>query len=90
YSSISYLAYLPVGVVKIDKTMVDVYLHDGKDVLIQNIINMVHSLGMKLIAEGIEEKWQYEKLKTFDCDVIQGYYFSKPIPGSEVKKYNVS
>ncbi|MBO4319951.1 MAG: EAL domain-containing protein [Treponema sp.] len=90
YSSISYLAYLPVGVVKIDKTMVDVYLHDGKDVLIQNIINMVHSLGMKLIAEGIEEKWQYEKLKTFDCDVIQGYYFSKPIPGSEVKSYNVS
>ena len=90
YSSISYLAYLPVGVVKIDKTMVDVYLHDGKDVLIQNIINMVHSLGMKLIAEGIEEKWQYEKLKTFDCDVIQGYYFSKPIPGSEVKRFNVS
>ena len=57
---------------------------------IQNIINMVHSLGMKLIAEGIEEKWQYEKLKTFDCDIIQGYYFSKPIPGSEVKRFNVS
>jgi EAL domain-containing protein (putative c-di-GMP-specific phosphodiesterase class I) len=90
YSSISYLAYLPVGVVKIDKTMVDVYLHDGKDVLIQNIISMVHSLGMKLIAEGIEEKWQYEKLKTFDCDIIQGYYFSKPIPGSEVKRFNAS
>ncbi|HAK68687.1 MAG TPA: hypothetical protein DCM57_03395 [Treponema sp.] len=90
YSSISYLTYLPVGVVKIDKTMVDVYLHDGKDVLIQNIISMVHSLGMKLVAEGIEEEWQYEKLKDFDCDVIQGYYFSKPLPGQEVKHFRVS
>ncbi|MBQ5384223.1 MAG: EAL domain-containing protein, partial [Treponema sp.] len=77
------------GVVKIDKTMVDIYLHDGKDVLIENIINMVHSLGMKLIAEGIEEEWQYEKLKKFDCDVIQGYYFSKPMRGSDVKKFSV-
>ena len=89
YSSISYLTYVPVGVVKIDKTMVDIYLHDGKDVLIENIINMVHSLGMKLIAEGIEEEWQYEKLKKFDCDVIQGYYFSKPMRGSDVKKFSV-
>lgn len=89
YSSISYLTYVPVGVVKIDKTMVDIYLHDGKDVLIKNIINMVHSLGMKLIAEGIEEEWQYQKLKKFDCDVIQGYYFSKPIRGSEIKKFSV-
>ena len=89
YSSISYLTYLPVGVVKIDKTMVDIYLHDGKDVLIKNIINMVHSLGMKLIAEGIEEEWQYQKLKNFDCDVIQGYYFSKPMRGCDVKKFSV-
>lgn len=89
YSSISYLTYVPVGVVKIDKTMVDIYLHDGKDVLIQNIINMVHSLGMKLVAEGIEEEWQYQKLKKFDCDVIQGYYFSKPMRGFDVKKFSV-
>ena len=89
YSSISYLTYVPVGVVKIDKTMVDIYLHDGKDVLIKNIINMVHSLGMKLIAEGIEEEWQYQKLKKFNCDVIQGYYFSKPMRGSDVMKYSV-
>ncbi len=89
YSSISYLTYVPVGVVKIDKTMVDIYLHDGKDVLIKNIINMVHSLGMKLIAEGIEEEWQYQKLKKFDCDVIQGYYFGKPMRGIDVKKFSV-
>ena len=84
FSSLSYLTYLPVDTVKIDKTMTDTYLIDGKDDFIENIISLVHSLGMKLTAEGVEQQWQYDKLKEFQCDSIQGYYFSRPITGEVV------
>ena len=84
FSSLSYLTYLPVDTVKIDKTMTDTYLIDGKDDFIENIISLVHSLGMKLTAEGVEQQWQYNKLKEFHCDSIQGYYFSRPITGEVV------
>lgn len=84
FSSLSYLTYLPVDTVKIDKTMTDTYLVDGKDDFIENIISLVHSLGMKLTAEGVEQQWQYDKLKEFQCDSIQGYFFSRPISGEVV------
>ena len=84
YSSLSYLTYLPVDTVKIDKSWIDSYLQEGKDSFIKNIVRLVHSLNMKLTVEGVEEKWQYDKLKEFECDSVQGYYFSKPIIASEV------
>ena len=84
FSSLSYLTYLPVDTVKIDKTMTDTYLIDGKDDFIENIISLVHSLGMKLTAEGVEQQWQYDRLKKFQCDSIQGYFFSRPITGEVV------
>nr|MBP3282253.1 EAL domain-containing protein [Treponema sp.] len=91
YSSLSYLAYLPVDIVKIDKTMVDNYLSvPDKSVFVENIVNLVHSLNMKLIVEGIETKWQYDKIKMLGGDYIQGYFFSKPILPEEVETFKVN
>ncbi len=86
YSSINYLTYLPIENVKLDKSTVDIYL-DGKADFIRNVVNLVHSLGMKITIEGVEDMWQYEKLKSFDCDFIQGYFFSKPLTGEEIKTF---
>ena len=51
--------------------------------LVNTILAMGKSLGIKVIAEGVENKTQFEFLKSRDCDTIQGYYFSKPIPEKE-------
>ena len=83
YSSLGYLTYIPVDVIKLDKSLVDTYLVDGKESFIKNIIRLMHDLGKKMIIEGVEEEWQYEKLKKFGADTIQGYYFSKPISADE-------
>ena len=88
YSSLSYLTYLPVETVKIDKSMVDTYLTDSRESFIMNVTNLVHSLGMKLTVEGVEYGWQYEKLRTFGADCIQGYFFSKPLSAHEVEEWS--
>ena len=88
YSSLSYLASLPVDTVKLDKSIIDTYLaHSGKDAFVRNIVNMVHSLGMKLTVEGVEERWQFDKLRIFGGDTIQGYFFSRPISADDVEKF---
>lgn len=87
YSSLSYLTYIPVGKVKIDKSLVDNYLIEGKDTFIKNIARLVHDLGMKLTVEGIEWQWQYERLRKLQCDFIQGYYFARPMTGLEVEHF---
>ncbi|MFA6858015.1 MAG: GGDEF domain-containing phosphodiesterase, partial [Treponema sp.] len=84
YSSISYLTYMPVYKIKLDKSFIDTYLHDGKDAVIENIISLSHCLGLKITVEGIEEKRQCDRLKKFLCDYIQGYYFSKPVTGEAI------
>ena len=83
YSSLSYLTYIPVDVLKLDKSLVNAYLTDGKELFIRDVIALTHDLGKTMIIEGVEEKWQYESLRKFGADVIQGYYFSKPLPPDE-------
>lgn len=84
YSSISYLTYIPVQKIKLDKSLVDTFLVDGKDAFVDNIVRLAHCLGLKITIEGIEEECQHNRLKDFACDFIQGYYFSKPLTGEEV------
>lgn len=86
YSSISYLTYIPVDKIKLDKSIIDIYLLEGEGEFIGNIIRLSHSLGLTITIEGVEEKEQYDRLKQLGCDVVQGYYFSKPIQASEVEK----
>ncbi len=86
YSSLSYLKKFPINTLKIDKSFVDDIQDDEKkndSLLVNTILAMGKSLGIKVIAEGVENKTQFEFLKSRDCDTIQGYYFSKPIPEKE-------
>lgn len=81
YSSFNYLRLLPFDLLKIDKTFVDPLPNDVTGLnIIRTIINMAHGLKMEVIAEGVENKEQYELLRDAGCDFIQGYYFSKPAP----------
>lgn len=85
YSSINYLTYIPVKKIKLDKSLIDIYLKDGKDTFIENIIRLAHCLGLKITVEGIGEKHQCDRLKAFECDYVQGYYFSAPVTAEEVE-----
>ena len=72
--------HLPVDVIKLDKSIVDTYLVPGKDHFIQNVIRLVHDLDKRIIIEGVETQGQARRLKELGADIIQGYYYSKPIP----------
>ncbi|ASP48208.1 putative bifunctional diguanylate cyclase/phosphodiesterase [Cognaticolwellia beringensis] len=81
YSSLAYLKRMPVDVIKIDKSFVVGMLENHADFqIIMSTIAMVKNLGLTVIAEGVETKAQLRTLTENDCDLIQGYYFSKPIP----------
>ena len=91
YSSLAYLIRLPVSYLKIDKSFVDDICTDSRAVeLVQTIIQMGHSLGMKIIAEGIETQEQADKLKALGCEQGQGYLFSRPIEASEFESVFMS
>lgn len=85
YSSLSYLKKFPVKSLKIDKSFVDDIEHDANDQeIICAIIAMAHSLGLVVIAEGVETKTQLNFLRRAGCDQIQGYFFSKPVPAADL------
>jgi diguanylate cyclase (GGDEF)-like protein/PAS domain S-box-containing protein len=87
YSSIASLKHLNVDFLKIDKCFVDEILTDSKTrVLIQSMIEMGHSLGYKITAEGIEKENQFNELKKLGCDSAQGHLFSKPVSPNEISK----
>lgn len=79
YSSLSYLRTLPLDYIKIDKSFIDDILAHGPTIpLAKTIIELSHQLGLKVVAEGVEEKEQLDYLHAHGCDFIQGYYYSKP------------
>lgn len=78
YSSLNYLKWLPIDVLKIDKIFVDGINNDQYE-LIDLIISLAHRLQLKIVAEGVENYNQYRYLKENDCDIIQGYYMAKPM-----------
>jgi len=80
YSSLAYLKKMPVDVIKIDKSFVFGMLENHSDFqIITSTIAMVKNLGLMVVAEGVETKAQLRSLTENDCDIIQGYYYSKPI-----------
>ena len=82
YSSLAYLKKFSIDILKIDKSFVDDINEDGQndEILINTILAMGKTLGLKVIAEGVEYKYQFDYLKEKNCDMIQGYYFAKPMP----------
>ena len=88
YSSLAYLKRMPVDVIKIDKSFVFGMLENHADFqIIMSTIAMVKNLGLTVIAEGVETKAQLRSLTDNDCDLIQGYYFSKPVPEAELFEF---
>ncbi|MDB5839860.1 MAG: Bacteriophytochrome cph2 [Herminiimonas sp.] len=86
YSSLSYLRRFPLDELKIDRSFLaelDVGNKGDGGMLIVAIIALGHSLGLRIVAEGVETEAQYEFLRRHECDECQGYFFSKPIPGVE-------
>jgi len=83
YSSLSMLSLKCFDTLKIDKSLVDNIESENGETLISNIVHMAHQLDMSVTAEGVEEKNQYELLRVLECDDIQGFYFSKPLPRDE-------
>jgi diguanylate cyclase (GGDEF)-like protein/PAS domain S-box-containing protein len=80
YSSFGYLSKLPIDSLKIDQSFVRKLNESKNDRIIVSAINaMAHSLGLGTIVEGVEEASEYQYLKNEGCDIIQGYYFSKPV-----------
>ena len=86
YSSLSYLKQLPMGHLKIDRSFIrDLTEDENDESIVSAIISMGHNMGLTIIAEGVETEEQFNKLKELNCDEIQGYYFSEPIPANEFK-----
>jgi diguanylate cyclase (GGDEF)-like protein len=85
HSSLSRLKQLPIDSLKIDRSFIQDIADEGDDKAIAAaIIAMAHSLGLRVIGEGVETKLQLDVLRTLDCDEIQGFYFSKPVPSNEI------
>ena len=85
YSSLSYLTKLPIDVIKVDKAFVDgTPINNNNAQISKAIIALSKSLGYKVIAEGIEYIEQEEYLKTLDCNLGQGYFFSKPLTYTDI------
>ncbi|GJL75919.1 EAL domain-containing protein [Nitrosomonas sp.] len=88
YSSLAYLKRFPLNALKIDRTFVSDLVDDPSDAAISEAsISLAHKLDLEVIAEGVETVKQLEFLRTHDCDMVQGYYHSKPLPRSELMNF---
>jgi diguanylate cyclase (GGDEF)-like protein len=89
FSSLAYLKLLPVHALKIDKSFVIDMLDDENDsIIVRSTIDLAHNLGLKVIAEGVENQQAMLRLKQLKCDYAQGFYFSPPIPEPEFRDWH--
>ena len=79
YSSLASLQIIPFELIKLDKTLIDFIGNDGGESLIKHTIAFAKESGMTVVAEGVENFEQYMFLKVVGCDIVQGFYFSKPV-----------
>ncbi|MBO8144288.1 MAG: EAL domain-containing protein [Thermodesulfobacterium sp.] len=87
YSSLNYLKEIPFDILKIDRIFIKEMLKSRKETaLVKNIIDIGHSFGMKVLAEGVETKEQLQYLDIMGCDYVQGFYLAKPMPEEEIEK----
>jgi len=84
YSSLAYLKRFPIDVLKIDKSFVDGLPDSSEDsALVRSVVVMGHALGLRVLAEGVEQPVQLEHLQGLGCDCYQGYLCSRPVPAAE-------
>lgn len=88
YSSLSYLKNFPADILKIDKAFIDHIVSSERDsAIVEAMISLSHKLGIKVVAEGVEEKTQLSQLEKYGCDYIQGFYFAKPMDAKSFESY---
>jgi len=88
FSSLSYLSRLPVNTLKIDKDFItNMDISSKKTKIVKSTIAMAHSLNLKVIAEGVEDKETLALLNALNCDMVQGYVYSKALPFQEFCDY---
>ncbi|QEK11001.1 EAL domain-containing protein [Crassaminicella thermophila] len=86
YSSLNYLKQLEINVLKIDKSFVDdITENNTQQAIVKAVIEMAHSMDMSVVAEGVETWEQFKYLKDLQCDKVQGYLFSRPLPLIEME-----
>jgi len=91
YSSLAYLTKLPIDELKIDKSFIDdIPYKPDACTIIKTIITLSKNLGFKTVAEGVETKEQNDYLKDNGCDIIQGYFYSKPLPANKIEKFLIN
>ena len=90
YSSLNMISELPIDVLKLDMLFVKNASKKNDTKIVEVIIDIAKYLGAPVIAEGVETKAQVDLLKSLGCDIIQGYYFSKPISAAEFEKYIIA
>jgi diguanylate cyclase (GGDEF)-like protein/PAS domain S-box-containing protein len=85
-SSLIYLRQFPISTIKIDRVFINDILTDPIDAaIVSTIVTLAHTLGMGATAEGVESEAQMHMLREFGCDLLQGYYFSRPVPAAELE-----
>jgi diguanylate cyclase (GGDEF)-like protein len=81
YSSLSYLKRMPVDELKIDKSFViGMALHKDDETIVRSTIDLAHNMGLKVVAEGVENEEVLERLRELRCDLVQGYHLTRPLP----------
>ena len=88
YSSLNMITEIPIDVLKMDMKFIRNMNKDAKSLkLVELVIEIADYLGVPVVAEGVEDKSQVDQLKSMGCELIQGYYFSKPVPPEEFNKF---
>jgi EAL domain-containing protein (putative c-di-GMP-specific phosphodiesterase class I) len=88
YSSLAYLKQLPVAELKIDKSFImSMAVNDNDAVIVRSTIELAHNIGLRVVAEGVEDRQTYEMLVVLGCDSVQGYYISRPLPPEEFTQW---
>ncbi len=87
FSSLNYLKDLPIDIIKIDISFIKEMVRDTRTYkIVEAIIDLSHFLGIKVVAEGVETKEQFDLLKKLKCDYVQGFFLCKPLPEEEIEK----
>ena len=85
FSGLKNLKKLPIYAIKIDRSFIRDIRNDNSDaVIVASTISLAHNLGLQVVAEGVESKEQLVHLKTAGCDQVQGFYFKRPVPATEI------
>ena len=88
YSSLEYLQKLPVDTIKIDKSfIVNMDRNSNNTVIVRSTIDLAHNLGLRTVAEGVENKDLWDRLEALGCDIAQGYYMCKPMPADDLARW---